>query len=987
MTTFDPAAARLREDTNLDLFLLKLRYQEGKLVEVEANKPFLLSDPEMVWVVYSGTVDVFAVNVENGEIVGARNHLFRGEAGQILLGIDFESQATKIGLLVNGLPGTRVLKLRRSRLQDLATDLEYCELIATMLEAWAAGLSNGISQELVPKDYSLLQAGQETVLEEAQVAVPKKGILWVCPLEGNAHYMGQPELSWRDKERYLPVSQQTWLRPDGQTKLRAIDTEMFLREDSEWSGLDRFHEVVLDAIALSQYRSAVAERDRLRSKAESEDLVMEGTLIRLSSPLLPEAVGEFVEAREDGRYPMLSACRLVGNKLGIEIQTYPGMGKERQPRVMLINLAKASRFRIRQVALRGEWWRTDSGPLLGFLEDNEQPVVLVPTSSHSYELVDPVQRTRTPINPEVDIQLSPFAYVFYRPFPNRALSARDMMKFGFMGCKEDLLTVLAMGVAVGLLGLLPPIATKLIFNTIIPGAERGLLFQIGVGLFLVALVSGMFQITRSLAMLRVQSKMDASLQAAIWDRILSLPVPFFRNYASGDLGIRAMGITEIRRLLSGHIMTTILSSLFSIFNLILLFIYSSSLALLALALVFIVVLATLLTGYFQLRYQRALSDMQGQVSGKTLQFLTGVSKLRVAGAERRAFALWAEGFSTQRKLAFKARAVANNLLVFNAGYPVLTSLVIFASVASSARSELSTGDFLAFNLAFTQFLFAVLSLGSIMVSLFGIVPTFERVRPILEALPEVDELKADPGELTGEIEVNHVSFRYLEDGPLILDDVSMRIVPNEFVAMVGSSGSGKSTLLRLLMGFEIPESGGVYFDGQDLSGLDLRAVRQQIGVVLQSAKLMSGDIFTNIVGASPYLTVDDAWEAARMTGLDEDIREMPMGMSTVISEYGSNLSGGQRQRLLIARAIINKPRIIFFDEATSALDNRTQDIVSRSLESLQTTRVVIAHRLSTIMAADRIYVFDKGRIVQTGTYQELINRAGPFAELAKRQML
>ena len=567
------------------------------------------------------------------------------------------------------------------------------------------------------------------------------------------------------------------------------------------------------------------------------------------------------------------------------------------------------------------------------------------------------------------------------------LSARDVLRFGLQDCKDDLLKVVLTGTVAGLLSLLPPVATKVVFNSIIPAAERGLLLQVGLTLFLVALVTGIFQVTRSLAMLRVQSRVDATVQAAIWDRILSLPVPFFRNYSSGDLGVRAMGIAEIRRLLSGHIMTTILSSLFSVFNLFLLFIYSSSLAFVALILVLIVVIATFLTGNLQIRYQRALSEVQGQVSGKVLQFLTGISKFRVAGAERRAFALWSDIFTTQRRLAFKARRVGNNLLVLNAGYPVLASLVIFAIVSSSAQSDLSTGDFLAFNLAFTQFLTAVLALGSILVTLFGIVPVFERARPILEALPEVDDLKTDPGDLIGEIEVNHVSFRYREDGPLILEDVSMRIQPGEFVAFVGPSGSGKSTLLRLLLGFETPEAGAIFFDGQDLCGLDLRAIRQQIGVVLQSAKIMSGDIFTNIVGASPYLTADEAWEAARMTGLDEDIQRMPMGMNTVVSEYGSNLSGGQRQRLLIARAIINKPRILFFDEATSALDNRTQDIVSRSLEGLQTTRVVIAHRLSTIMAADMIYVFEKGRIVQSGTYNELINRAGPFAELAKRQLV
>jgi ATP-binding cassette subfamily C protein len=270
-------------------------------------------------------------------------------------------------------------------------------------------------------------------------------------------------------------------------------------------------------------------------------------------------------------------------------------------------------------------------------------------------------------------------------------------------------------------------------------------------------------------------------------------------------------------------------------------------------------------------------------------------------------------------------------------------------------------------------------------SLLVIVPTYERLRPILQAAPEVEAGQAEPGELGGAIDVDRVSFRYHADGPLVLDDVSLHFRPGEFVALVGPSGSGKSTLLRLLLGFEAPVAGAILYDGRDLATLDVRAVRRQIGTVLQSGRLMTGDIFSNIVGAST-LTVDDAWEAARMAGLDADIRAMPMGMHSVIGEGLSTLSGGQRQRLLIARAIVSRPRIIFFDEATSALDNRTQEIVSRSLESLAATRVVIAHRLSTVVNADRIYVLQNGRVVESGTYRELMQRRGVFADLARRQI-
>lgn len=298
---------------------------------------------------------------------------------------------------------------------------------------------------------------------------------------------------------------------------------------------------------------------------------------------------------------------------------------------------------------------------------------------------------------------------------------------------------------------------------------------------------------------------------------------------------------------------------------------------------------------------------------------------------------------------------------------------------------LTTGSFLAFVVAFTQFMTATLQLSSSVVSVASVVPIYQRALPILRTLPETSAAKSSPGILSGSIELSHVTFRYKPDAPLVLRDISISIEPGQFVAIVGASGSGKSTLFRLLLGFETPESGTVYYGGFDLTGLDLQDLRRQIGVVLQSSTLVSGDIFTNIVGSSSG-TMEDAWAAARLAGIEEDIRRLPMGMYTMISAAGSDISGGQRQRLMIARAIISKPRIILFDEATSALDNKTQAIVSQSLEGLRLTRVVIAHRISTVRHADRIIVLEAGRIVQSGTYEELMERPGLFRELASRQL-
>jgi ATP-binding cassette subfamily C protein len=548
--------------------------------------------------------------------------------------------------------------------------------------------------------------------------------------------------------------------------------------------------------------------------------------------------------------------------------------------------------------------------------------------------------------------------------------------------------ILAMGVAGGLLSLITPLATGALFNDIIPGAARPQLLQLTVVLLVIAVTNTMFSIASGTALVRLEVKMGGAVQAGVWDRLLSLPIPFFRPFNAGNLAQRAMGIDAIRQVLSGATVSALLGGLFSIFHFGLLFYYSPKLAAWAAVLVAIALSAALVGGALQTRWERQVTGVRNRLAGSVLQFLTSIAKLRVAAAESQAFVIWARQFGHQRQLQFRSRAVGNLLATFQASFPLVATLILYAlalPLLSGGPGALRTGDFLAFMASFGICMGGLLSACGALVTAAMVVPLYEQARPILQAAPEVDVARSDPGVLTGEIDVEHLSFRYGADGPMVLRDIRVRIAAGQYVAFVGPSGSGKSTLFRLLLGFEQPDSGGIYYDGQELSGLDIQAVRRQIGVVLQNGRLMSGDLFTNIVGSSSA-TLDEAWEAAAMAGFDEDIRKMPMGMHTVVSEGGGTLSGGQRQRLMIARAIVQKPRVLFFDEATSALDNRTQAIVSESLERLRATRVVIAHRLSTILNADQIYVMQGGRVVQHGTYRELVEQEGLFAELARRQL-
>ena len=475
------------------------------------------------------------------------------------------------------------------------------------------------------------------------------------------------------------------------------------------------------------------------------------------------------------------------------------------------------------------------------------------------------------------------------------------------------------------------------------------------------------------------------------DHLLRLPVSFYRKFTAGDLTNRVLSINAIRQILSNTVMTTVLSGAFSVVNLGLLFYYDASLAWIGVGLAVLAVIFITTIGWLKLRFDRRISTEQGEIQGFLFEFLSGISKIRITGAEKRIFALWAGRFSKLKRLAFSSGTYQNFIQVFNESYPLLANIFFFSFIyyvvttAGSSAGIISVGAFMAFITAFNQFLNDSLKMSMSIISSLHVVTLYERVKPILEEIPESTAQNADPGELSGDIELNSVSFRYNEDQPLVLNDVSIKIKSGEMVAFVGPSGSGKSTIMRILLGFEEPESGSVYYDGIPFESMNKDLVRQQIGVVLQNGSLMSGSIFKNIVGNSD-LSLEDAWEAARMAGMEEDIKSMPMEMHTVVSEGAGTFSGGQRQRLMIARAIAHKPRLLFMDEATSALDNRTQNIVSESLDNLQATRIVIAHRLSTIINADKIYVMDKGSIIESGTYDDLMQNGGLFSNLAKRQL-
>ena len=682
--------------------------------------------------------------------------------------------------------------------------------------------------------------------------------------------------------------------------------------------------------------------------------------------------------------PVVACAMVIAAKRGFEIKE-PLELPEGDHKYQVIALARCSGFRVREVVLKGRWMNRDSGPMLAFYEEGMQPVCLLQKGSASYKSFDPLTGERRIVTEEESLRFLPTAFAFYTPFDSKPVTLMDISKMIFRESRGDIYTVGVLGTLVGLIGMATPVVTGIIFDSIIPEAARSQMTQIFLILLALAFSTSFFELAKGFSLVRIQGKVNHTVQSALWDRLLGLPVPFFRNYSSGDLAKRSLGITTIIDMIAGIVLNTVLSSIFSTFNLCLLFYYDWGLALIAVGLTSVTLVCTLTINFIQLSQQRRSIRHSNKNAGFLFQLINGVAKVKMTGSEKRAFVKWSELFSLNRKALFKAGLAQNLLTSFNSVFPLLTSMILFSWMIFYMSEPMSTGSFLAFISAFGAFQAALLNMTGVFTSSLSVIPIYEALKPILDTRPENDQQKSSPGRLTGDIEVAHVNFRYADDLPLVLDDVSINAAPGEFIAIVGGSGSGKSTLLRLLIGFEKPESGSIYYDKQDLDTIDILESRRQFGVAMQNGMLTQGSIYENIVGQS-NLTLEDAWDAARMAGVSDDIKAMPMGMHTVLPAGGGVLSGGQRQRIVVARSIVKKPKILFFDEATSALDNKTQAEVSQSLESLQVTRIVIAHRLSTIMKADRIYVMDKGRVVQSGTYESLMAEEGLFKELAARQI-
>ncbi len=714
--------------------------------------------------------------------------------------------------------------------------------------------------------------------------------------------------------------------------------------------------------------------------------------VRLNNKLVEHSYAELAASVTDPRRaPVITmddiqqtdgAVKTCLKYLRMEVGTVPDSVRDVDERVDL--LCRPSGTMHRKVLLDESWYREAFGAMLGKLDTGEV-IALLPHGVRGYYFLEPGTGRKIRVNNSVAQHIQPDAICFYPSLPQRSLTVRDLIAFVFkVFDRSDYLLVVVAALTATVLGLLPAWANKIVFETVAPSGQADLILPMTMLLVGVTVSSVLIEASRNLVMNRVSVKLGIATEAATFSRVLLLPASFFKQYSSGNLATRVSNLSILSLSIAQVLLGTGLTSLLSLVYVFQIGAYAPVLTVPALITVLVEASMTVVVTLLTMRYEWLSMSQQAKISGTETALLNGIQKIKLAGAEDRAFSQWAHDYAKYARVTYNRPAGLRALPALTAVVGIIGTAVIFYF---AGVSRVSVANYMAFNVAFGQVTASIMALAEASQQISQIPPTLNMVAPILDASPELAGDKAPVSGLNGSITVSDVSFRYGENSPYVINDLSFRVSPGEYVALVGRSGCGKSTIVRLLLGFEKPERGTIFYGNYDVNKVDLRSLRRHVGTVMQDGRLFLGDMMSNITISTPSATLDDAWRAAEIAGIADDIRKMPMGMQTIVTEGSGGVSGGQRQRLMIARAVCGDRKILILDEATSALDNVTQKHVIDSLDSLQCTRLVVAHRLSTVKHCDRILVVDGGHIAEEGTYDELIAKDGLFAQLVAMQRL
>jgi NHLM bacteriocin system ABC transporter ATP-binding protein len=973
---------------------------KGSQSKVDANFRRFLSYKDALWWVKKGEGTLFSMErtdflVNKGVLnKGPLRYLGSIHTDSLVFGFDTKDD-DPIALLLMTHTQTVLKKINIYDLQRYwENDPSAIELLKELFDNWISNICERLDPFYIEEADVYLDSKKTNIIKADQIVLPQKvidpehkdEITWINISEGHASLFGINELVLTKDSGPFPLGRNFWLYTHADVKLEILSTSEAMQKKEFINGFLNFQDYVFK---LTQFLHERTKNEDLKRFAEKEKLEKENLDNAFRN------LGSILDEEEDIKWDfethgssLFKTMQLIGKEQNIKFKDVNLAQHAGSLEDKIRSICQRSHVQCRLVKLEKNFWKKDSRSLLGFLKDGGKPVAIINHNPSKYEIIDPETKVKRVLNEKTFLELYDKAYMFYEPFKDGPLKGKDIIKFCLKGQSKEILRIFSLGVLGALVSLIPPFLNEVLFNDVIGSFQPSLLPQVIIGFVLCTIVTAIFLLTRSLLTFRLMSLIDYRLESALWDRVLSLSTRFFRQSTVGNLVERMYAVSQIHQLITGSVIRILISGVFSIFYFIAMFYYNTTLSWIGIFVVLITVSVSAICIIKKAQLYRIILNFSGILSGLVIQLITGISKLRIASAENRAFTEWSVLKKEITTLHYKSQKIENVVTVVTQVMPIIGLLLIYSTSVVMMGVEnsvsITVGALMAFFSAYIPFSYSVYEASNTLINIVQVVPLWDRAKVILEEEPELTTDKLSPGVLNGSLFVEKVSFKYENEGQDILHDLTMHVKPGEFIGIAGPSGSGKSTLVRILLGFEKPSQGKIYYNDQDLSTLDIRQVRKQIGVVLQNGKIFSGTIYDNIVCGGVF-SKDDIQEAIKLSGFYEDLQNLPMGLHTFIQGGTSTLSGGQIQRLLIARAIIRKPKILIFDEATSALDNKNQDIVINSLEKLNATRIVIAHRLSTIKNADRIYILDKGHVAQEGTFNNLASKEGIFKTMLERQ--
>ncbi len=916
-----------------------------------------LAEPGAFWVLDAGEADIFSAQAGVDEDVAPPGpYLFIGRIGPGSLVVGHAPDLEC--LVIRPAAGARL-----RRLPQLAA-LGGAEAQLEAMQGWAGMLAHGLGARLWrPSNIDrIARPGQVLRLAERQSATARGVGAWLRLPEQGAMLLGLERVSG-----LVPLPPQGWIVAVG--ALEAAVPAALAPEEvaAAAAGIAAFTDACVAMLPGLRSLAEIDEGGRLEQRGR-QDAEAALRTVSLAAKLLHAPPPKAAAPDPAQAEPLFLAMVAVAKAAGLQARvTRPTRLREQDidtPPTME-EIARASGLRLRQLALPADWWRRGLGPLLA--EEGGEAVALLP-DHHGYM----VQKAATPprrVTPEVAQGISARAWTLVEPLPDQPLAWSQLLHF-VKPEPTDRALALAAAIIGAFLGLGMPVAMSFATGSLIPGGNRLGLVELGIALACVGLAAFVVQMAGDIARHRMTAKLEAPLHAALWDRMLRLPIPVLRRHTPSELASR-LGIALAVPL--GHKnfrMAMIGSGATFAAAIVALFLYHPLAAVVALPVLLAQAGIAVAAGILKARAHAAGKMQSGAADALAIEAVSGITKLRLAGVEHRMLAAWSERFLAMRqsKLAEEHidtwQSAASAALTF-----VALGLLFLVFAAGDASTKPGVIGFL---MAFMIANGAASGLGGAFATFHPLNAMRDYAAPLMQNLPEATAGRIDPGRLSGRIELSNIAFLYEGAEQPVFAGLNMQVEPGEFVAIVGRSGSGKSTLVRLLLGMERPAFGSVAYDGQDLASLDLGLLRRRIGTVLQGATLPPGALIDTLRGFSDASEAA-IWKALEAAAIAEDVRALPLGLRTPIADAQQVLSGGQVQRLLLARALVNRPDVLILDEATSALDPATQAVTTRTLNALTCTRIVIAHRLETIRGADRILVIEAGRVAHAGTHDELVD--------------